>query len=171
MHPLMAEGRRRRRRRLSPPSTRRRPRGGVIAGCRPWWLLVAALASLLLLPGLAHAQGLRSATAAVSLAATRLPDGTRRIRDLSWAIGTLSVADTAILVREGAPGADTLYVRDAWNRLVLVDSKGVRVVGPTLELRAVSAGDTPGPWPVVLRVRSADRFEERRHLLRPVQLR
>lgn len=140
-----------------------------MVGRRPLWIVLVALFALLLLPGLARAQGLRSTTASVSLSATRLPDSPRRVHDISWEIGTVVAGDTAFLLRQGSSGPDSIYVRDASGRLRLVDATGVEVAGPVLQLRAVTSAATSGAWPIVLRVRSSGHVDERRHVLRATQ--
>ncbi len=145
-------------RRAGPRRARRRSARAVPVGDqrqRSLWLL-GALATLLLLPTLLHAQGLRSQVAWVTLSATK-----RAESDSSSAQRTVrgpSVSDIEIPSPRGAATFDSssaaelrveedgvrgasLWVRDSDNRLIPLSARWTRVpLSSWLRFRAVAAG-------------------------------
>lgn len=162
--------RRRRRRPLPPTRGRRRTRAVGLAAPRPvsWWLALGALlGSLLLAPSL-RAQGLRSATAAVTLVAVRHPDRPEGVRDLAWATGDGALRTVR---RVAGPSHPVLLVRDATGRLQSLGAAPVAVDGTRLALRIVRQDAKPpaGRWELAIVVDGPDGPVERRHVIEEPQ--
>lgn len=145
------------RRRRGPAASQRR-RGRAVTPTHPrlWWSLAAGLLLLtLLFPLRVRAQGLRSATASVSIVAIKRDPLAEPVREFDVA-PTWQGPVASVSVRL-APGSDTLplYVRGSTGRLVRVANDFVEVDPGLLRFRAVApAGQGVGAasWQVDVRV-------------------
>jgi hypothetical protein len=112
---------------------------------------------MLLVPLRVHAQGLRSATASVSIVAVKRDPLAEPVRDFSVA-PTWEGAASRVSVRL-APDSDSvpLFVRASGGRLVRVDDRFVDVDAGVLRFRAVaSSGQVVGAATWQVDVRSID---------------
>lgn len=163
-------------RRVPPRAGQQRRRGAPRAaqwdGARRWWLVaLGTLAIALVLPRLAWGQGLRSATATVSLTAIAPPhlragaSGVRlgaSVADMTLPLPTTSGELDRIETRlEGSPLPDaSLYVRTVSGGLVPVTQLWSRIpLGTMASFRAVAAGGAflpAGTWRVRFRLTPRD---------------
>lgn len=112
---------------------------------------------MLLVPLRVHAQGLRSATASVSIVAIKRDPLAEPVRDFTVA-PTWEGTTSRVSVRLAA-GSDAvpLYVRATSGRLVRVDERFVDVAASTLRFRAVApSGQVVGAASWHVEVRSVD---------------